>query len=200
MLRWPHRALSGKLSSQLAEPGIVDQIAVKEGERVTENQLLAKLDTEVLECTLEIARQRSRSLSALQAAEAEHGLRQKFLEQLSQLHDRGHSTQREIDRAEADLKVAEARVAMAKEEVELQHLECRRIEAQIERRTIRSPLNGVVSEVLRSGASRLLSDCESSRSSNWIDSVPSFPWILRRQTHLPPARVWTWSLWSHANP
>ncbi|MCA9150385.1 MAG: efflux RND transporter periplasmic adaptor subunit [Planctomycetales bacterium] len=141
------------------EPGVIHEVLIREGEQVEAGQVLAKLDTAVLECTLEIARQRSRSTGALQAAEAERDLRQKYLDQLSQLRDRGHSTQREIDRAEADLRVAEARLAIAQEEIELQLLECRRIEAQIERRTIRAPLTGVVSEVLRDvGESFMSSD------------------------------------------
>ena len=141
------------------ESGVLAELRVKEGARVQEGEVLAQLDTTVLERTLDIARQRSESNGALSAAQAELELRTKYWQQLSQLHDRGHATQREIDRASTDVKVAEARVAMAEEEQSLQRLECRRIEAQIERRILRSPLNGVVSEVLReTGESFLAND------------------------------------------
>jgi len=131
------------------EPGVLSEILVREGTRVAAHEKLGQLDTSVLERTLEIARQRSQSVGALQAAEAERDLRKKYLGQLKELRQRGNATQREIDRAAADLRVSEARVAMALEELELQQLECRRIEAQIRRREIRSPVDGVVSELLK---------------------------------------------------
>jgi RND family efflux transporter MFP subunit len=143
----------------VGEPGVLAKVHVMEGSRVEEGQVVAQLDTSVLERTLEIARQRSQFVGALQAAQAEFELREKYLQQLSQLRDRGHATQRELDRAQTDLKVAEARVAMEQEELSLQRLECRRIEAQIEHRIVRSPINGVISEVLRdAGESFMASD------------------------------------------
>jgi RND family efflux transporter MFP subunit len=141
------------------ETGILAQIDVQEGTRVAAGQLVAQLDTVILERTLEIARQRSVSVGALQAANAELNLRRKQLEQLQPLRDRGHATQRELERAETDVQIAAARVAIAEEELMLQRLECKRIEAQIERRQIRSPIAGVVSEVFREvGESFLAND------------------------------------------
>ena len=131
------------------EPGVLSEILVDEGGHVAADQLLGQLDTSVLERTLEIAQQRSESLGALRVAEAELELRQKYLAPLSQLRERGNATQREIERAVADVKVAEGRVLMAHDELTLQRLECRRIEAQIKRRQIYSPIDGVVSEVYR---------------------------------------------------
>jgi RND family efflux transporter MFP subunit len=143
----------------VSESGVLAQIDVQEGSRVRAGQILAKLETEVLERTLEIASQRSEFVGALQGAQAECELSAKYLEQLQQLHSRGHATQRELDRAATDLKVAQARLAMAEEERSLQLLECRRIEAQIEHRLVRSPIDGVVSQVLRdAGESFLATD------------------------------------------
>lgn len=141
------------------ESGVLGKVAVQEGSRVSVGQTLAQLDTSVLEQTLEIARLRSRSVGGLKAAEAELELQSKYLGQLRTLREKGHATQRELDRAETDLKVAQARVVMAQEEIVLQQLECQRIEAQIERRRIRSPIDGLVSDVLReTGESSLGND------------------------------------------
>ncbi len=140
------------------EPGVLTDVRVREGTRVRQGELVGQLDTLILERTLEIARQRARSLGASQAADAERTLRRKHVTQLEQLHRRGHATQQELDRAEADLAIAEARYLMAKEELELQGLECRRIEAQIERRQLRSPIDGVVSEVFREAGEAFLAN------------------------------------------
>ncbi len=141
------------------EPGVVAQLAVQEGDRVTAGQVLGELDNAVLEAMLEIARERAVARGACQAAEAELLLRQTHLEQLGQLRDRGHATQREILRAETDLKVAQARLTMAEDELKMQRLECKRIEAQIARRQIRSPIDGIVSHVYQQiGESVLAND------------------------------------------
>ncbi len=131
------------------EPGILTEIRVQEGSRVAAGDLIASLDTDVLQATWELARERSVSEGALQASQAEYALRQTQWEQLQQLRDRGHATQREFERAETDLQIARARVTMAQEELRLHQLEMKRIEAQIGRRQIRSPIDGIVSEVYK---------------------------------------------------
>ena len=47
----------------------------------------------------------------------------------------------------ADLAVAEANVQAAREQHQLDGLECKKIEAMIERRTIRSPIDGYVLKI-----------------------------------------------------
>jgi RND family efflux transporter MFP subunit len=131
------------------EPGILTDMRVAEGSRVDEHELIGQLDIAVLESSLKIARQRAESLGALHAAEAELELRATYLEQLESLRERGNATQRELDRARADFRVAKARMEMAQEELLLQQLECQRIETQITRRQIYSPIRGVVSHVYR---------------------------------------------------
>ena len=131
------------------EPGILTEIRVQEGSRVAEGDLVAALDTDVLCATLELARERATAEGARQASQAELELRQAQLTQLQTLRDRGHATQRELERAETDFRIAQARVVMAEEELRLHQLEMKRIETQIARRQIRSPIDGVVSEVFK---------------------------------------------------
>ncbi len=131
------------------EPGILDEIHVREGSPVAAGDLVAALDTDVLRATWELARERSLAEGALQASQAECEMRRTQWEQLKTLRDRGHATQRELERAETDYRIAEARVMMAREDLRLHQLEMKRIEVQIARRQIRSPIDGVVSEVFR---------------------------------------------------
>ena len=131
------------------EPGILTEVHVQEGSRVAAGDLVAALDTDVLRATLELARERSTAAGALQASQAELELRASQRTQLQTLRDRGHATQRELERAETDYRIAKARVVMAEEELRLHQLEMKRIETQIARRQIRSPIDGVVSEVFK---------------------------------------------------
>ncbi len=141
------------------EPGVLSELGVREGDLVRENQIVARLDTNVLEASLKIAKTRSEADGARQAAVAERDLRLAHFEKLRLLRQKGHATQIELERAETDYRIAQARVLIAEEELVLQQLECKRIEAQIQRRQIRSPVDGVVSEVFKEvGESFLSSD------------------------------------------
>ena len=135
--------------SAASEPERVTSRGVDEGDTVREGQLLASLDTSVLRASLEIAKKRSTMRGRILAAEAEYQIRQRRMSKLNQLRSKGHATQAELDRAELDLATAKASLMVTREEQLLSDLEVTRIQAEIDRRTIKSPINGVVSEVHR---------------------------------------------------
>ncbi len=132
-----------------AEPGIVTSMEVGEGQRVERNQLLATLDIDVLRAMLAVAEARMRSVGRRAAAQAEWQLTKTRVEKLRTLRLDGHSSQIELERAEADLAVTEAKRLTADEEREIARLECLRIRAQIKRRQIRSPIDGFVIRIAR---------------------------------------------------
>ncbi len=142
-----------------AETGIVRQIHVAEGERVKQGQLLATLDLEVLETTLDVAKARARAAGAIHAARAEYQLAKTKADKLRTLRQQGHVSEAELERAETDLAVAEAKVLQTAEDQEIAALDCKRIESQIERRRIRSPIDGFVTKVRKEvGEAVLLTD------------------------------------------
>jgi RND family efflux transporter MFP subunit len=138
-----------------AETGILRTLSVREGDRVTKQQLLARLDSEVQEIALEIARANAQARGLLDSALAERDLRRKRLEALQQLRTEGYSSPDEVNRAIADLAVAEANVLSAIEKQKTDELECRRIAAMIERRNLRSPIDGVVTRLFKEEADYL---------------------------------------------
>ena len=136
-----------KVELAVIEPGLLDRVEVTEGDSVRPKQVLAKLNTEVLEKGLAIAEQKAKATGALLAAEAELRLRLGRLEQIKLLRQRGHATEHEYARALADYDIADARLMLAREEKVLSQLEVERIETQIERRIVRSPIDGIVSNI-----------------------------------------------------
>lgn len=130
-----------------AEPGIIRSCAVREGDHVVEGQVLAKLDQEVHLALLAIGEKSRDFRGRLHSAKAEMALRQNRLAKLKQLRDRGHARQEEVERAEADVAIAEGSLLTAREDVLLRNLEYEKIQAQIERRIIRAPLDGVVTMI-----------------------------------------------------
>ena len=104
------------------ESGVITEMLVEEGAQTTKGQILARLDTAALQAELDIAR-----------AEAKlQGTRCKRLEELAAA---SRSSPEELERARTDLTIKDAQI--------------RKIEAQIESRTMRSPVDGVVTEIKR---------------------------------------------------
>jgi RND family efflux transporter MFP subunit len=105
-----------------AESGVIKDLPVEEGTVVKQGQILARLDVAQLEAELDIAK--------IQAE-----LQRTKSERLDDLARSQRAAKEELDRSRADLKIREA--------------EIRKIQAAIETRTMRSPVNGVVTEIKR---------------------------------------------------
>jgi membrane fusion protein (multidrug efflux system) len=98
-------------------PGIVEKIAFQSGQTVREGDLLVQLDTK-------------QERAQLAAAEAQSDLAKLSLDRLTGLRQKGIAAQAEWDRADAELKQAQARIG--------------EIRASIARKTIRAPFSGVL--------------------------------------------------------
>jgi RND family efflux transporter MFP subunit len=130
-----------------AEQGIVTKLLVKEGDTVRQGQLLATLDTDVLEAALEIAKAGKESMGRIKSATAAVELKKERFQKLQELKEEGHAHPEEVLRAKTELEIAEAELLAAKEEQKIKELECSRIETQIERRKITSPIDGIVTKL-----------------------------------------------------
>lgn len=105
-----------------SEAGVISEMLVKEGATVKKGDVLAKLDLGTYLAELDIAR----------AEQKQQATRKQRLEDLT---GSARATPEELDKARTDLAIKEAQV--------------RKIEAQIENRTLRSPVDGVVTEIKR---------------------------------------------------
>jgi RND family efflux transporter MFP subunit len=126
------------------ETGTIKSIEVKEGQRVSAGQILARLDDDVHLALLAIAEEAMHAQGQLKSASAEVDLRLDRLAKLESLRVDGHARQEEVDRARTDLEIAKARVLTAEELLLVRKLEYRKIYVQLERRTVRSPIDGVI--------------------------------------------------------
>ena len=105
-----------------SELGVLAELLVEEGVKVKKNQVLARLDVAALSAELEIAK-------------AEAQLQATRKQRLAELAQANRATADEFDKAKTDLVIKEAQV--------------RKTEAMIESRTMRSPVDGVVTEIKR---------------------------------------------------
>lgn len=144
----PYRSIDMNVS----EAGIIREIHVGEGETVSAGQALLSLDNSVLEAQLEIAKVQAESTAAITVAEADLGVAKERFEKLSKLRNSGTAHATEVSRAEAEMKKAEGQLSIANEEKKIAQFRVAEIEAQIERRILRSPIDGVVLEISREEA------------------------------------------------
>lgn len=131
------------------EPGLLAQVTVHEGDVVHAAQILGTLECDILHVSLEIAKTAMQSHGRIDSALAERDLHRARLEKLSQLLAAGHANQEEVDRARTELAVAEANLRTAQDQQALDKLEYEKTAAMIERRKLRSPIDGVVTRIYK---------------------------------------------------
>lgn len=132
-----------------SEMGTLKAIEVSEGDTVKAGQVIASLDDRVLQASLKVAAMAAKAIGEVDAAEASLAIREIEYQKLTELFGRSHASQRELDRVQGDLKVARARLNVAKEESAVRQLERDRILAQLQQRKIVSPIDGAVVEVMK---------------------------------------------------
>lgn len=127
------------------ESGVIANAHVSEGDLVSQGQVLASLDAETFLALLAIADKSRKSRGRLQAAQAEVRLKQVRAENFAKVFASGHARPEEVRRAHAEFEIAQAHLLEAEEDLAVKQLEYEKIKTQVERRTIRAPISGIVS-------------------------------------------------------
>lgn len=131
------------------EMGTLGELCVSEGQFVKRGEAIARLDDAVLKATLLMAQANVEATGQLESATAELQMHQRKYEKLKNLRDRRHATANELERAISELEIAKAKVHVVEEDHRLKTLEKQRIEAQIEQKQLRSPIDGFVTYVTK---------------------------------------------------
>ncbi len=129
------------------EIGRLEEVNVKIGERVSQGQIVAKLEDGLQVEAVATARWRAQMHGETDAAKAETALMKLRYEQLQSLADRDIARPDELKRAFADWEIAKARELNAVEQDQLRKLELSRYELQLRRRKVFAPKDGVVAEL-----------------------------------------------------
>jgi RND family efflux transporter MFP subunit len=123
--------------------GIVARINVDRSSTVTQGQILIELESSVEQADLQLAQTRA-------TINAEIGLQQTLLEFATRIHNRVKVldviSNNEKDQAASDAAMARFRLQRAEENNALAKLEYKKAKAILDRRSIKSPVSGVVVE------------------------------------------------------
>lgn len=139
----------GKVASvSSAVDGVIDKLTVRRGELVKRGQVVAMLNSRIEKATVELARVRSERDQAIKSRRARLEFTKRRLERNRGLFDQSLVSAQIVDEAETDVSLAELELGEFIEERKMAILELERAQEALEIRTIRSPFNGVVIDVL----------------------------------------------------
>lgn len=127
-----------------SESGVIVSQLVEEGQAVKKGQVLASLNNSTLVEAKRLATVRAESTIKIRAAESNLNMRRTHWESLAELLEKGHGNQREVDIAKLQLESAQAELELALELREEATIELARINADLDLREIRSPMDGIV--------------------------------------------------------
>jgi RND family efflux transporter MFP subunit len=129
-----------------AVPGVIDGIAVERGDRVIQGQPIVQLQAHVERAALAVARERAEGNGEVRVATSSQDLARRELQRAQELYDQNFVSKTYLDKARAESGVAGGRIDQAHERRKLASREVDLAAAQLEQRTIRSPISGVVVE------------------------------------------------------
>jgi len=127
---------------------VIEKIHVRRGEAVRRGQLLVTLAAGPERAALALAQSRATMMGELKAAEARLDIAQKKSARADELFKQQFISENARDEAHAELQLATEEVRRVRETQRLNELEAQRAAAVVAMRSIRSPLDGVVVEVM----------------------------------------------------
>jgi RND family efflux transporter MFP subunit len=137
---------------QLRSPitATIASVLVDRGSVVRKGQPLVTLDATAEQAALAGAKYRAVAEGAIKSADARLVHAKQRLKRRDELLQQNYVSAQERDDAEAEMRVAMADLVEATDNRELAKLDVLRLSAEVNRRTITSPINGVVTERLQS--------------------------------------------------
>ncbi len=158
--------------------GLVDRVEVDRGDLVKEGQVLASLESSVQRAMLAIAKARAEMDTPIQTSQVRLDYAIRKVTSNERLLEEHGISEREVDDSRAQRDLSQIALVEARDNKRLAELDMKRAQAELEVRTIRSPINGVVME-------RLLSPMEQTKQTPIVKLAQLDP--LRVEVFVPIA-------------
>jgi RND family efflux transporter MFP subunit len=128
--------------------GAIEKITVRRGDRVVKGQVLVTLESSAERAAAESAAYRAQMEGPEAVAQTKLEYAQRKYARHREMAAQNLMSGQDRDDAERDMRSAEAELELARENREMAALDAREQKSMLERRTIRSPFNGVVADQL----------------------------------------------------
>lgn len=130
--------------------GIVESVLAHRGDTVRAGQIIARLDTQVDTISLALAEARAKDQSAIEARRARVAYLEEQADRLTELASRNAISTAQRDEAISEANVAGFELAQAEAQAAIAALEADRERALLAQKTLRSPVDGIITEQLLS--------------------------------------------------
>jgi RND family efflux transporter MFP subunit len=124
--------------------GLLAEVSVERGDRVKRGQVIARLESAVETGNVALRRTRAEATADIEAQQERLALARKTYDRGTQMADNAAIPVQELDELQSKVRINELELARVELERELARLELERARAALEKRTIRSPINGIV--------------------------------------------------------
>lgn len=128
--------------------GVLESVLVDRGAVVRRGQVLATLQSDVEKAAYEAARSRAASESEVNALDAARDLAKTKLKRMHALSQLDYGGRLELETAAAEFEIADHRLQQAREALLVARRDEELARQQLEQRSIRSPIDGVVADRL----------------------------------------------------
>jgi RND family efflux transporter MFP subunit len=133
-----------------AVAGVVAEVNVDRGDRVTAGQPIARLDGRVEEIARDLARTRATNLGRVRSLEARLAFLEAQAERMTALSDRSAISATQADEARMQAAMAREELAEARLAVRPAAIEAAPAAGPLEQKTVRAPFDGLITERLLS--------------------------------------------------
>lgn len=124
--------------------GLLEEVLVDRGERVTKGMVVAKLRSDLERASLDLAKARSESTALIKLARERVSLLRKETNRNTELHSRQFAATAQLDKSMSELEQAISQLNQAETDQALAVLEMRRAAVLLDQRSIISPIDGFV--------------------------------------------------------
>lgn len=131
----------------VSEKGRISDILVERGARVAKDQVLVRLEDDAQQLQLDMATVRMNSDLEIRSGETRLAQRQKDLERAKALADRNVGAVTQVEEAQIELELTKLTVEQAHLTHALAEIEHKQAQVVLDRRTVRSPADGLVMSV-----------------------------------------------------
>jgi len=138
-----------RIEIRSAVEALSDRVLVQRGSVVRKGDRLVELQSNVEQAALASAKYRAIMEGSLHSAEARVDYARDKLRRREELNRQNFVSSQERDDAAAELRVAQAELVAARDDRQLALLESKRLEEMLRQRTLLSPFDGVVTEVVQ---------------------------------------------------
>ncbi len=133
--------LSSPVDSTLKE------MLVKTGDRITKDQPLVKLESSVEQAKVKLAQRKAKSFSEIENRKVQLKYAKRNYQRMQTLYVKKSVALFEKDKAETEVELARLELVKARENKQIAQLVLEQAQAELDLRTIKSPINGLVVDI-----------------------------------------------------